>query len=88
MLFGKRGKNDLLALNVDYSQAETFITERMNKQVPQNPSPQNHDRLSGIADRCTCASWKLLQDRSYLKASRGGAGDGGRVLGWGAHLHR
>lgn len=33
MLFGKRGKNDLLALNVDYAQAETFITERMNKQV-------------------------------------------------------
>lgn len=33
MLFGKRGKNDLLALNVDYSQAETFIRERMNKQV-------------------------------------------------------
>ncbi len=40
MLFGKRGKNDLLALNVDYSQAETFITERMNKQVPQNPVPR------------------------------------------------
>lgn len=40
MLFGKRGKNDLLALNVDYSQAETFITERMNKQVPQNLVPR------------------------------------------------
>ena len=37
MLFGKRGKNDLLALNIDYSQAETFITERMNKQVPRIP---------------------------------------------------
>jgi succinyl-CoA synthetase beta subunit len=33
MLFGKRGKNDLLALNVDISAAETFIHERMNKQV-------------------------------------------------------
>lgn len=33
MLFGKRGKNDLLALDVDYSEAEKFIRERMNKQV-------------------------------------------------------
>ena len=33
MLFGKRGKNDLLALNVDYSVAQQFIAARMNKQV-------------------------------------------------------
>jgi ATP citrate (pro-S)-lyase len=33
MLFGKRGKNDLLALNVNISEAESFIHARMNKQV-------------------------------------------------------
>ncbi len=33
MLFGKRGKNDLLALNVNASEAESFIAARMNKQV-------------------------------------------------------
>lgn len=34
MLFGKRGKNDLLALNVNIGEAEAFIAARMNKQVP------------------------------------------------------
>ena len=33
MLFGKRGKNDLLALNVNFSEAEAFIGARMNKQA-------------------------------------------------------
>lgn len=38
MLFGKRGKNDLLALDVDISDAESFIHARMNKQVTAGPS--------------------------------------------------
>lgn len=38
MLFGKRGKNDLLALNVNISEAESFIHARMNKQVREGLS--------------------------------------------------
>jgi len=32
-LFGKRGKNDLLLVNVTYEEAKAWIGERMNKQV-------------------------------------------------------
>lgn len=32
-LFGKRGKHDLVGLNLDYTQAEQFIKARMNKVV-------------------------------------------------------
>lgn len=33
MLFGQRGKNDLVGLNLDSVQAEEFVRARMNKQV-------------------------------------------------------
>jgi ATP citrate (pro-S)-lyase len=33
MLFGQRGKNDLVGLNLDFAQAEEFIRARMGKQV-------------------------------------------------------
>ena len=32
-LFGKRGKNNLLLINVDYDQAQAWITKQMNKQI-------------------------------------------------------
>ena len=37
MLFGKRGKHDLLALNVDFAEAEAFIAARMGKQASAAP---------------------------------------------------
>jgi ATP citrate (pro-S)-lyase len=33
MLFGQRGKNDLVGLNLTYPEAEEFIKARMGKQV-------------------------------------------------------
>ena len=33
MLFGQRGKHDLVALNVSYAQAQTFVEERANRPV-------------------------------------------------------
>eukprot|EP01024_Parvocaulis_polyphysoides_P004122 TRINITY_DN1104_c1_g2_i1.p2 TRINITY_DN1104_c1_g2~~TRINITY_DN1104_c1_g2_i1.p2 ORF type:complete len:125 (-),score=6.84 TRINITY_DN1104_c1_g2_i1:110-484(-) len=33
MLFGQRGKNDLLGLSLSFPEAENFIKERMNRQV-------------------------------------------------------
>lgn len=33
MLFGKRGKNNLVLLNGDYAAAQKFIAERMNKEL-------------------------------------------------------
>jgi len=33
MLFGQRGKNDLVGLNLTYAEAEDFIRKRMNKEV-------------------------------------------------------
>eukprot|EP00878_Enallax_costatus_P026278 GHUV01028182.1.p1 GENE.GHUV01028182.1~~GHUV01028182.1.p1 ORF type:complete len:113 (-),score=25.16 GHUV01028182.1:669-1007(-) len=33
MLFGQRGKNDLVGLNLTYQEAEEFIKARMGKQV-------------------------------------------------------
>lgn len=33
MLFGQRGKNDLLAINVDYAAAEAFIKQRLHREV-------------------------------------------------------
>lgn len=33
MLFGKRGKNNLILLNADYDVAQSFINERMNTQL-------------------------------------------------------
>ncbi|XP_024020871.1 ATP-citrate synthase alpha chain protein 2-like [Morus notabilis] len=33
MLFGKRGKNSLVALNLDYAQVATFVTERLGKEL-------------------------------------------------------
>jgi succinyl-CoA synthetase beta subunit len=33
MLFGQRGKNDLVGLNLTFSEAEAFIRARMNKEV-------------------------------------------------------
>ena len=33
MLFGQRGKNDLVGLNLTFSEAEEFIRKRMGKQV-------------------------------------------------------
>lgn len=33
MLFGQRGKNDLVGLNLDLLEAKTFVEERMNKLV-------------------------------------------------------
>lgn len=33
MLFGQRGKNDLVGLNLSYPEAEEFIKARMGKQV-------------------------------------------------------
>jgi hypothetical protein len=36
MLFGQRGKHDLVGLNLTYSEAEAFVKARMGKQV-SNP---------------------------------------------------
>lgn len=36
MLFGQRGKHDLVGLNLDVSQAEQFIKERMNRSLTIN----------------------------------------------------
>ena len=33
MLFGKRGKHDLVGLNLDFSGAEEFVRARMNKRI-------------------------------------------------------
>lgn len=33
MLFGQRGKNDLVGLNLTYAEAENFIRQRMGKEV-------------------------------------------------------
>jgi ATP citrate (pro-S)-lyase len=33
MLFGQRGKNDLVGLNLTFAEAEAFIRARMNKEV-------------------------------------------------------
>lgn len=33
MLFGQRGKHDLVGLNLTYSEAEEFVKARMGKQV-------------------------------------------------------
>lgn len=33
MLFGKRGKNNLVLLNADYAEAQAFISERMGKEI-------------------------------------------------------
>lgn len=35
MLFGKRGKSGLVALNLDLSQVATFVKERLGKEVIQ-----------------------------------------------------
>jgi hypothetical protein len=35
MLFGQRGKHDLVGLNLTYSEAEAFVKARMGKQVGQ-----------------------------------------------------
>lgn len=34
MLFGKRGKSGLVALNLDLAQVATFVKERLGKEVP------------------------------------------------------
>jgi hypothetical protein len=39
MLFGQRGKNDLVGLNLTYPEAEEFIKARMGKQVWQENRP-------------------------------------------------
>ncbi|GLC46456.1 ATP-citrate synthase alpha chain protein 2 [Pleodorina starrii] len=36
MLFGQRGKNDLVGLNLDFSQAVDFATQRLNRTVTVN----------------------------------------------------
>ena len=33
MLFGKRGKSGLVALNLNYTQVATFVKERLGKEV-------------------------------------------------------
>jgi succinyl-CoA synthetase beta subunit len=33
MLFGQRGKHDLVGLNLSYDEAEAFVKARMGKQV-------------------------------------------------------
>lgn len=33
MLFGKRGKSGLVALNLDFAQVVTFVKERLGKEV-------------------------------------------------------
>ena len=51
MLFGKRGKNDLLALNVNISDAESFIHARMNKQVTAGaPAAAGRRSMSSSSD--------------------------------------
>lgn len=35
MLFGKRGKSGLVALNLDLAQVATFVKERLGKEVIQ-----------------------------------------------------
>ena len=36
MLFGKRGKHDLVGLNLDFAGVEQFIKARMNKQARES----------------------------------------------------
>ena len=36
MLFGQRGKHDLVGLNLDLAQAEAFIRERLGRSVTVN----------------------------------------------------
>jgi len=33
MLFGKRGKSGLVALNLDFADVATFVKERLGKEV-------------------------------------------------------
>ena len=44
MLFGQRGKNDLVGLNLDYPTAVEFIKARMNKVGPQTWHPPPHEQ--------------------------------------------
>jgi succinyl-CoA synthetase beta subunit len=37
MLFGQRGKNDLVGLNLTFAEAEAFVRARMNKEVRSVP---------------------------------------------------
>jgi len=46
MLFGQRGKHDLVGLNLTYDEAEAFVKARMGKQV----SPGQHQQ-HGQANR-------------------------------------
>ena len=39
MLFGKRGKSGLVALNLDLAQVATFVKERLGKEVLGTLSP-------------------------------------------------
>lgn len=57
MLFGQRGKHDLVGLNLTYDEAEAFVNARMGKQVSEVLIVWFRD---GIAE-CT---------HGYCKASR------------------
>ena len=51
MLFGKRGKHDLVGLNLDFAGVEAFIKARMGKvtfpQLPGPPGPHScHSRAT------------------------------------------
>jgi ATP citrate (pro-S)-lyase len=39
MLFGKRGKSGLVALNLDLAEVAGFVKERLGKEVPFLLSP-------------------------------------------------
>jgi hypothetical protein len=39
MLFGQRGKHDLVGLNLTYDEAQAFVKARMGKQVSSDTQP-------------------------------------------------
>jgi succinyl-CoA synthetase beta subunit len=41
MLFGKRGKSGLVALNLDLAEVAGFVKERLGKEVPFLLNPPN-----------------------------------------------
>lgn len=51
MLFGQRGKHDLVGLNLSFNEAQDFIRERMNRQITINGVTGEAKRLRCQSDR-------------------------------------
>lgn len=73
MLFGQRGKNDLVGLNLTYAEAEAFIRARMNKEVIMGV---------GVASLGGGDRWGAIGLKGTgLRPSCGGGG-GRHSMGW------